>query len=352
MARFSLPSSGYARGMLYASGAAALLAIQNPFSSQAAKELPVYDFVGASQFALLLSLPLLLWKRNARRDFFRSFRERNSALKLAVLFGIGLVGLVLYNVGLREAHPMTVSAILNLSPFWAALVARVVVKKPIPVSAPFFFACLLVAFAGVLTIAWSQSDPGQTFSFERFSKDVLHGRAAWALPVPALLALNATLMGKWFAKEDTMGVVAANFVVSAGLIVPGALLIAYRNGDLSAVAQHPLPIALLVVGTLISAALGRALYQVALRVTENDNGFVTLFFLLEPGIACFVSAPLSRYVASVHVQIDAVFLGGLALVVAPLFVFCLKLWKSEGAKAGGDEKPEADGVRAVPAAGE
>jgi hypothetical protein len=41
MARFSLPSSGYARGMLYASGAAALLAIQNPFSSQAAKELPV-----------------------------------------------------------------------------------------------------------------------------------------------------------------------------------------------------------------------------------------------------------------------------------------------------------------------
>ena len=57
------------------------------------------------------------------------------------------------------------------------------------------------------------------------------------------------------------------------------------------------------------AALGRALYQVALRVTENDNGFVTLFFLLEPGFACFVSAPLSRYVASVHVQIDAVFLG-------------------------------------------
>ena len=82
---------------------------------------------------------------------------------------------------------MTVSAILNLSPFWAALVARFVVNKPIPVSAPFFFTCLLVAFAGVLTIAWSQSDPGQA-SFKRFSKDVLHGRAACALPVPALTA--------------------------------------------------------------------------------------------------------------------------------------------------------------------
>jgi drug/metabolite transporter (DMT)-like permease len=302
-----------------------------------------------SQFALLLSLPLLLWKRQARVDIFRSFRERNSALKLAILFAIGLLGLVLYNVGLRNAHPMTVSAILNLSPFWAALVARLVVKKPIPVSAPFFFGCLLVAFVGVLTIAWSQSDPGKAFSFERFSKDVLHGRAAWALPVPALLALNATLMGKWFAKEDTMGVVAANFVVSAGLIVPGALLIAYRHGDLAAGAQHPLPIALLVVGTLISAALGRALYQVALRVTENDNGFVTLFFLLEPALACFVSAPLSRYVAEVHVKIDLLFLVGLVLVVAPLFVFCLKLWRSDNAKLRESATP---GREAVTAAGE
>ena len=71
--------------------------------------MPVYDFVGVSQFALLLSLPLLLWKRKARVNFVRSFRERNSALKLGVLFAIGLVVLVLYNVGLREAHPMTVS---------------------------------------------------------------------------------------------------------------------------------------------------------------------------------------------------------------------------------------------------
>jgi drug/metabolite transporter (DMT)-like permease len=352
MARFSFPASGYARGMLYASGSAALLAIQNPFSSQAAKELPVHDFVGVSQFALLLSLPLLLWKRRARVDFFRAFRERNSAMKLAALFALGLLGLVLYNVGLREAHPMTVSAILNLSPFWAALVARLVAKKPIPVSAPFFFACLLVAFAGVLAIAWSQSDPGQSFSYQRFAKDVLHGRAAWALPVPALLALSATLMAKWFDKEDTMGVVAANFVVSAGLIVPGALLIAIRNGDLTIVASHPVPVALLVVGTLVSAALGRALYQIALRVTENDNGFVTLFFLLEPAFACFVSAPLSRYVASVHVQIDRVFLGGLALVVAPLFVFCLKLWKSEGAKPSVASKPDVDWVPSVPIAGE
>ena len=100
----------------------------------------------------------------------------------------------------------------------------------------------------------------------------------------------------------------------------------------------------MVFGTFMAAALGRALYQVALRVTENDNGFVTLFFLLEPAFACFVSAPLSRYVAAVHVRIDAVFLGGLALVVAPLFVFCYKLWRSEAGKAR-----EAPADEAVPA---
>jgi drug/metabolite transporter (DMT)-like permease len=319
--------------MLYASGAAALLSLQNPFSAQAAKDLSALNFIGLSQFALLLSLPLLLWKPRARVDFFRTFRERDSVLKLAALFGIGLAGLLLYNIGLANAHPMTVSALLNLSPFWAALVARIVVGKSIPASAPFFFICMLIAFAGVLIIAWSQSDPAERYSFSLFLKDFVHGRAAYAIPVPALLALSATLMGKWFAKEDTMGVVAANFVVSAGLIVPAVAAVAFYRGELQSGWSHATPIALLIVGTLISAALGRALYQVALKVTENDNGFVTLFFLLEPAFSCFISVPLSRYVAAVHVRIDLVFLGGLALVVAPLFVFCLKLWRSETAKS-------------------
>ncbi len=332
MPRFSLPSSSYGQGVVYASGAAALLALQNPFSAQAAKELPAYNFIGLSQFALLLSLPFLLWKRKARVDFFRVFRERNSALKLGVLFVLGLIGLLLYNIGLSEAHPMTISALLNLSPFWAALVARVFAGKAIPVSAPFFFVCMLVAFAGVLVIAWSQSEPAERYSLSLFLKDFVHGRAAYAIPVPALLALSATLISKWFAKEDTMGVVAANFVVSAGLIVPAVAVIAYQRGDLQEGWRHATPIALLIVGTLVSAALGRALYQVALRVTQNDNGFVTLFFLLEPAFACFVSAPLSRYVAAVHVRIDLMFFGGLVLVVVPLFAFCLKLWRSEHAK--------------------
>jgi hypothetical protein len=43
-----------------------------------------------------------------------------------------------------------------------------------------------------------------------------------------------------------------------------------------------LAILLLVVGTVASAAAGRVFYQIALTETHNDNGFVTMFFLLAP----------------------------------------------------------------------
>jgi drug/metabolite transporter (DMT)-like permease len=42
-------------------------------------------------------------------------------------------GLLLYNFGLSNAHPIIISAILNLSPFWAALVALVLAGVPIPI---------------------------------------------------------------------------------------------------------------------------------------------------------------------------------------------------------------------------
>jgi hypothetical protein len=37
---------------------------------------------------------------------------------------------------------------------------------------------------------------------------------------------------------------------------------------------------LLVIGTLAAGAAGRVFYQIALTATDNDNGFVTMFFLL------------------------------------------------------------------------
>lgn len=343
MARISFSVSGpYKLGALYAIGTATLLAVQNPFSAEAAKQLPPYTFIGLTQLALLLSLPLLLSGAGARRDFWRAMTEVLSWLKLLALFAIGTAGLLLYKLGLSDAHPITISALLNLSPFWAALVTRIVVKKPIPLSPLLFFGCGAVAFAGVLTIAWSQSATGHAPSFADFTDDLLHSPAALAIPVPALLALNGTLIGKWYKGYDTFGIVAANFVVSALLIAPASALIAYHESKLQVGPHQLAPILLLLAGTLLSAALGRALYQVALEVTENDNGFVSLFFLLEPAVTCFISLPLSHWITSVHVDLNLLFFGGLALVSVPLFFVCLRLWRSE--RAPDEAREEAKSV--------
>jgi hypothetical protein len=45
---------------------------------------------------------------------------------------------------------------------------------------------------------------------------------------------------------------------------------------------------LLLIGTLAAAAAGRVFYQVALTVTYNDNGFVTMFFLLVPPLVSHI----------------------------------------------------------------
>jgi hypothetical protein len=44
-------------------------------------------------------------------------------------------------------------------------------------------------------------------------------------------------------------------------------------------------ILLLLFGTLAAAAAGHVLYQIALIVTHDENGFVTIFFLLVPGFS-------------------------------------------------------------------
>ena len=118
-------SPNYRLGSLYSVATAFLLATQEPFSFLAAKRLNAMQFVCITQIALLLSIPLLLTRSVSRRDFFALLSNPTNLWRLAVIFAIGLTGLLLYNAGLSNAHPIIIAAILNLSPFWAALVARV-----------------------------------------------------------------------------------------------------------------------------------------------------------------------------------------------------------------------------------
>ena len=68
------------------------------------------------------------------------------------------------------------------------------------------------------------------------------------------------------------------------------------------------------------------LYQVALSVTGNDNGFVTMFFLLIPVLTALISLLLSRWISDLHFAVGWMFYVGLFVVSASLLFFSLKSW--------------------------
>ena len=234
-------------------------------------------------------------------------------------------GLLLYNAGLSNSHPIIIAAILNLSPFWAALVALLISGVPIPVSPAIFFSCLVGAFVGAMAVAWSQigGDSKQTIS--ELVNSLLHGSWIYAIPVPICSALGGTLIGKWFAKYDESGTIAANFLVSTSVLIPSTLLLLYIRSELS---FDQLPaILLMIFGTIVAASLGRVLYQVALTTTGNDNGFVTMFFLLVPALTGLISLPLSFWIPDLHFTVVPIFFFGLLAIAASLLLFSLKAWR-------------------------
>jgi hypothetical protein len=82
-------------------------------------------------------------------------------------------------------------------------------------------------------------------------------------------------------------------------------------------------ILLLLLGTLAAAAAGRVFYQVALSDTDNDNGFVTMFFLLVPALSALITAPLSLWIVDLRFVAGPLFFTGMALITAPLLLFSL-----------------------------
>src|SRR5574337_846871 len=112
----SVSSTNYRLGSLYSVATAFLYATQEPFSFPAARRLNALQFIALTQISLLVSIPLLTGSSAARRDFAALFRRPANYGYLAVIFAIGMSGLLLYNFGLSDAHPIIISAILNLSP--------------------------------------------------------------------------------------------------------------------------------------------------------------------------------------------------------------------------------------------
>ncbi len=325
-----MPSSAspinYRLGILLSVFTGFLLAIQEPFSFLAARRLSTMQFVCLTQIALLISIPLVTAQATSRRDFVALLRDPSNYGKLAVIFAIGMAGLLLYDLGLSNAHPIIVSAILNLLPFWAAVAALLISRVPIPVSPTVFFGCFAVAFIGAMAVAWSQLGDAERPSVSQLAGDLAHGGWVYALPVPLCSALGGTLIGKWFTKYEESAAVAANFFFANVVLIPATVLILYQRSELQ-FGNQAAAVILMIIGTIIAASVGRVFYQVALTVTGGDNGFVTMFWFSVPALTAVISFVMSRWIAALHFAFDPMFFLGLALISASLLMFSLKSWR-------------------------
>ena len=324
-----MPLSGssinYRLGSLYAVITAILYATQEPFSFPAARHLNTLQFVCLTQIALFVSVPMLVARPASRRDFLALVRDPSNYGPLAAIFAIGMTGLLLYNFGLSNAHPIIISAILNLSPFWAALVALVIMKVPIPISPATFFGCFAGAFLGAMAVAWSQLSEANKPTFEQLADNFVHGSWIYAIPIPLCSALGGTLVGRWFGKYNESAAIAANFLFANVILIPSCLLILAWRGELT-FAQLPAML-LMITGTILASSVGRVVYQISLTVTGGDNGFVTMFWNLVPALTAVVSLILSMWIADEHFVIDPTFFMGSVLIGASLLLFSLISWR-------------------------
>ena len=321
----STSSINYPLGSLYSVITAFLYATQEPFSFPAARHLNTLQFVALTQISLLVSIPLLLSRPTSRRDFVALFRKPINYGYLAVIFAIGMTGLLLYNFGLSNAHPIIISAILNLSPFWAALVALVLASVPIPISGATFFGCFAGAFTGAMAVAWSQFADAGMSTIGQLADNFVHGSWVYAIPVPLCSALGGTLVGKWLASYDESAAIAANFLTANVILIPGCLAILYWRNELNF--DQLEPVLLMIFGTIVAASVGRVMYQVALTITGGDNGFVTMFLNLVPALTALISLALSHWIADEHFAINPPFFLGSAMIAASLVLFSLKSWR-------------------------
>src|SRR6202789_304149 len=317
----------YRLGTSYAIATAVLMSFQAPFSAFAARALGSLDFMAFTQLALLFSIPLLILRADSRRDFVAIMSRARNWPKLAAIFLIGVVGLKLYNIGLSSTHPIITAAVLNLSPFWAALIAAIVSRRSVSFPSFGFLACFVVAFFGAMAIAWSQIDVDSKVLARDVLESFIHSKWIYALPMPAFFALSGTLVYRWFSDFDETAAIAANFVVSSLVLIPLAALTSNFGQTLHSTQPPTVAVLLLLLGTLAGSAAGRVFYQMALRATENENGSLTRFFLLIPAVSSLISFILSRWIPGLQFVPSALFFVGLALVTVSLLMLWLASWR-------------------------
>ena len=154
----------------------------------------------------------------------------------------------------------------------------------------------------------------------------MHSKWIYALPMPIFFALSGTLVFKWFSEFEEQAIIAANFVVSSVVLIPVALVMSGFGRQSHLSEQSTFAILLLLAGTLAASAAGRVFYQSALTATRDDNGYVTMFFLLIPALSSLISLPLSQWIPNLRFFFNPSFFVGMTLVTAPLLLLSLMTW--------------------------
>ncbi len=88
----------------------------------------------------------------------------------------------------------------------------------------------------------------------------------------------------------------------------------------------------MMFGTIVAASIGRVLYQVALTVTGNDNGYRDYVLLAGAGVdRPHLAADVLVRIADLKFYLNRDLFVGLALIAAALLLFSYQSWREERA---------------------
>ena len=175
--------------------------------------------------------------------------------------------------------------------------------------------------SGAMTIAlWSQVGEVNRPVLSKLAESAMHGTWLFAIPVRSARRWEE----RWSANgsPNTTSPLPSRRISLSQLfvLIPTAGCILYWRSELNF--GQVIPVILMVAGTIVAASVGRVLYQIALSVTGNDNGFVTMFFLPIPALTALISIPLSWWISDLHFAVGLDVLCRLIcrLRVAPVFL--------------------------------
>jgi drug/metabolite transporter (DMT)-like permease len=223
-------------------------------------------------FVLLLALPLLR---------FRLPRDREAWLYTAV-GGLLMVGVFLggFTEAIIRAGPANAIVISSTSPFWVALLSRLVYKERIPLT---MAGGLVVGFGGVILVFSSQlgshAGAGRTVSGLLFA---LAAAVGWAI---GTLVVKEQLTRR--PDSDLMGIVAGQYLVGGVVLIALSLGVEGTGGARWSATDLWLSVAYI---SIVGSAIATVAYFGALRRISPTR--VTAWSFLTPVVAILIGIGL------------------------------------------------------------